>query len=87
MCIRDRVIDWVVANRQAISPEVAKRYRAQGAEPVAVDLADLQKLGYRVILDSLLQEHGVIRHNPTSLSQLLFEEFLSSRHSLKPTRS
>lgn len=81
-----RVIDWVVANRQAISPEVAKRYRAQGAEPVAVDLADLQKLGYRVILDSLLEEHGVIRHNPASLSQLLFEEFLSPLHSLKPTR-
>jgi uncharacterized cofD-like protein len=76
-----RVIDWVVANRQAISPEVAKRYRAQGAEPVSVDLLELQRLGYRVILDNLLEEHGVIRHNPASLSQLLFEEFLSARHS------
>ena len=74
-----RVIDWVVANRQPISPEVAKRYRAQGAEPVAVDLGDLQKLGYRVVLDNLLDEHGVIRHNSDRLSQLLFEEFLSRR--------
>ena len=49
-----RVIDWVVANRQPISPEVARRYRAQGAEPVAIDLPALQKLGYRVILDNLL---------------------------------
>src|SRR3984893_15071754 len=39
-----RVIDWVVANRQPISPEVAKRYRAQGAESVRVNLAELQKL-------------------------------------------
>lgn len=78
-----RVIDWVVANRQPISPEVAKRYRAQGAEPVAVNLLDLQKLGYRVILDNLLEEHGVIRHDPARLSQLLFEEFLSSRHETK----
>jgi uncharacterized cofD-like protein len=80
-----RVIDWVVANRQAISPEVAKRYRAQGAEPVAVNLGELQKLGYRVILDNLLEEHGVIRHNPDRLSQLLFEEFLSPRRSAEPS--
>jgi len=39
------VIDWVIANRQAVSPEVARRYRAQGAEPVAIDLPALQKLG------------------------------------------
>jgi uncharacterized cofD-like protein len=79
-----RVIDWVVANRQPISPDVARRYRAQGAEPVFVNLGDLQKLGYRVVLDNLLEEHGVIRHNPARLSQLLFEEFLSRRHPPEP---
>jgi uncharacterized cofD-like protein len=71
-----RVIDWVVANREAVSPPVAKRYRAQGAEPVEVDLDALQKLGYRVILDNLLEEHGVIRHNSTRLARLIMEEFL-----------
>jgi uncharacterized cofD-like protein len=73
-----RVIDWVVANRQPISPDVARRYRARGAEPVAVDLKELQSLGYRVILDNLLEEHGVIRHQPERLARLIFEEFLSS---------
>jgi uncharacterized cofD-like protein len=77
-----RVIDWVVANRQQVSPDVAKRYRAQGAEPVVVDIPNLQRLGYRIILDNLLEEHGVIRHNPARLARLLLEEFLSgSRHS------
>ncbi len=77
-----RVIDWVVANRQSVSPEVAKRYRREGAEPVAVDIPELQKLGYRVVLDNLLEEHGVIRHDPARLARLLLEEFLSgSRHS------
>jgi uncharacterized cofD-like protein len=76
-----RVIDWVVANRQPVSPEVAKRYRAQGAVPVAIDISELQKLGYRVVLDNLLDEHGVIRHNPARLARLLVEEFLlGSRH-------
>jgi uncharacterized cofD-like protein len=79
-----RVIDWVVANRQQISPEVARRYRAGGAEPVAIDLAALQSLGYRVILDNLLEEHGVIRHDPNRLARLLFEEFLTSRSQLRP---
>jgi len=77
-----RVIDWVVANRQAVSPEVAKRYRREGAEPVTINILELQKLGYRVVLDNLLEEHGVIRHNPARLARLLLEEFLSgSRHS------
>jgi uncharacterized cofD-like protein len=71
-----RVIDWVVANRQPVSPDVARRYHADGAEPVAVDLPALQKLGFRVILDNLLEEHGVIRHNTKRLSRLLLEEFL-----------
>ena len=75
-----RVIDWVVANRQSISPEVAKRYRAEGAEPVAINIPDLQKLGYRVVLDNLLEEHGVIRHNPGRLARLLLEEFLTGAH-------
>jgi len=79
-----RMIDWVVANRQSVSHAVAKRYRAQGAEPVAVNLFELQTLGYRVILDNLLEEHGVLRHNPKALSQLLFEEFLSPRRFVKP---
>jgi len=76
-----RVIDWVVANRKPISPDVARRYRAQGAEPVAIDLTVLQKLGFRVILDNLLEEHGVIRHDNKRLARLLLEEFLSA-----PTR-
>jgi uncharacterized cofD-like protein len=71
-----RVIDWVVANRQSVSPDVARRYRAQGAEPVAIDLPALQKLGFRAILDNLLEEHGVIRHDTKRLSRLLLEEFL-----------
>jgi uncharacterized cofD-like protein len=81
-----RVIDWVVANRQPVSREVAKRYRAQGAEAVTVDLHSLQQLGYRVILDNLLEEHGVLRHNPAALTHLLFEEFLSTGSSTKPRR-
>jgi len=72
-------IDWVVGNRQPVSPPVARRYKAQGAEPVAIDLPALNRLGCRVILDDLLEEHGVIRHNTQRLARLLLDNFLSSR--------
>jgi len=74
-----KVIDWVVANRQAVSPEIARRYQAQGAEPVTIDIPALQKLGFRVILDDLLEEHAVIRHDAERLARLLVEEFLHRR--------
>lgn len=70
------VIDFVIANRQAVSPDLARRYRAEGAVPVAVDLSALQELGCRVILDDLLEEDGVLRHDSRRLSRLLLEEFL-----------
>ena len=73
------VIDWVVANNHTVSPEVARRYSRQGAEPVRVDIGDLQRLGVRCLLDNLLEEHGVVRHDAARLSRLLVEEFVERR--------
>ena len=73
------LIDWVVANRKAVAPEVARRYRTSGAEPLPSDIRELQRLGLRVILDDLLEQHGFIRHNARRLANLLVDEFLSSR--------
>ncbi|MGB7436752.1 MAG: gluconeogenesis factor YvcK family protein [Candidatus Acidiferrum sp.] len=74
--VRGRVIDAVVANRQAISPEVALRYRAQGAEPVILDRENVLKLNVRLISGNLALEHGVLRHNSAALALLLLDEFL-----------
>lgn len=74
--VEGRMIDFVIANRKSISPEVARRYLKQGAERVVVDLPSLGKQNVRVILDSLLEEHGVIRHDSKRLARLLLEEFL-----------
>jgi len=70
-----KLVDYVVANRQPVSPDVARRYRAEGAEPVVIDLPELQKLGCRVILDKLLDERDVIRHNHKRLAKLLLDKF------------
>ncbi len=78
--VRDRVIDAVVANRQSVSPEVARRYRAEGAEPVMVDRDDVLKMKVRLITGNLVEEHGVLRHNSSRLARLLFDEFLLRSH-------
>ncbi|MGB7845429.1 MAG: gluconeogenesis factor YvcK family protein [Candidatus Acidiferrum sp.] len=75
---RGRLMDAVVANRQAVSPEVARRYRTEGAEPVLVDRDKTLKLKVRLIAGDLLEEHGVIRHNSPLLARLLVQEFLLS---------
>jgi uncharacterized cofD-like protein len=76
---RRKIFDWVVASNQLISPEVARRYSRRGAEPVLLDVKELQRLGVRCLLDNLLEEHGVVRHNSTRLAQLLIEEFVERR--------
>jgi uncharacterized cofD-like protein len=70
-----KLIDWVVLNNAPIAPEMAKRYRAQGAEPVSVDTSELQRMGLRILADNLLEVHGVIRHNAARLASLLLENF------------
>jgi uncharacterized cofD-like protein len=70
------VIDYVVANRKTVSPEVASRYHAQGAEQVEVDRDKISRMKVKLLLDNLLEEHGVIRHNSPRLADLLVEQFL-----------
>jgi uncharacterized cofD-like protein len=74
-----RLIDSVVANVRQVSPEVADRYRAQGAAPVAIDPERVKKLKVKLVTGDLLEEHGVIRHNSERLAKLLVERFLLRR--------
>ncbi len=71
-----QVIDYVVANRKAVSPEVARRYHAEGAEQVKVDPEKISRMKVKLILDNLLEEHSVIRHNSPRLARLLVKQFL-----------
>jgi uncharacterized cofD-like protein len=71
-----RVVDAVVANSKPVSPEVARRYRAEGAESVRIDADQILRSKVRLITGDLLEEHGVIRHNSEVLARLLLDEFL-----------
>jgi hypothetical protein len=53
-----------------------RRYKSEGAEPVAIDFAELQRMGLQCIFDNLLEVHGVVRHNAERLASLLLREFV-----------
>jgi uncharacterized cofD-like protein len=71
-----KLLDWVVINNEPIAPEMARRYRSQGAEPVIADVAELQRMGLRCVFDRLIEAHSVIRHDSKRLARLLLEEFV-----------
>jgi uncharacterized cofD-like protein len=73
---RRKLIDWVVVNNTPISSAISRRYRSENAEPVRVDLPQLQRLGVRCVLADLLEEHAVVRHSSERLARLLLEEFV-----------
>lgn len=70
------LVQWVIMNNRPIAPDVAKRYRAQGAEPVITDVPELQRMGLRCVFDDLLEVQAVIRHNSKRLAHLLLAEFI-----------
>jgi len=74
--VKPRIVDFVLANRQHVSSAVARRYLLEGASPVRVDAAKLRRLGVKVLLENLLEEHEKIRHNSARLAQVLLDEFV-----------
>jgi len=54
---------------------VAWRYQREGAAPVSLDAAKLRRMGVKVLLEDLLEEHEKIRHNSARLARVLLDEF------------
>jgi uncharacterized cofD-like protein len=74
-----KLLDCVVLNNKPFTPEVARRYRAQGAYPVQADLEELQRMGLRCVMGDLLEQRGKVRHSPGRLAGLVLREFISKR--------
>jgi uncharacterized cofD-like protein len=71
-----KIIDCIVLNNRPLAPEVLRRYRSQGAEPVLIDHSELRRMGLECVSDNLLEVHGVVRHNSSRLASLLIEKFV-----------
>ena len=73
---RSGLFDWVVVNRTPVASRILRRYRTEGAEPVAPAVEELRRMGLRCTAAELLQQDGVVRHDQRRLSRLLLEEFV-----------
>lgn len=64
-------LDYAILNQGRISPRLARRYLARGARPVENDLEAIRTLSIRPVLDDLVAEDGVVRHNASRLATLI----------------
>jgi uncharacterized cofD-like protein len=71
-----KIIDSVVVNSQPLAPEVLRRYKRQGAEPVLINHSELGRMGLQCVFANLLEVHGLVRHDPGRLASLLMEKFV-----------
>ena len=75
-----KLLDWIIVNNRDIPEEIARRYRSLGgATPVLADTKDLKRTGLRYVSGDLLEAHGVVRHDPAKLAQLLLEQFVKKK--------
>jgi uncharacterized cofD-like protein len=68
---RLKLFDHIILNKRPLSPALLKRYAAERAEPVQLDLDAVRELGVKPLCADLLIEDHVARHDSRRLAQLL----------------
>ena len=63
------IIDYMLVNDAAISPEMQEYYASKGAYPVKVDEDAINALGVGFVKADIINENEVIRHDPEKLSK------------------
>jgi uncharacterized cofD-like protein len=76
---RRRLFDLAIINRSAVSAQLLRRYRAQGAEPVDPSLDGLARMGIRYVTGDFLRQDGVVRHDEKRLSRVVLAEIARRR--------
>lgn len=63
----------ILLNGRLPSADILKRYETEDAFLVKTDLERLRSMGLNVVEHDLLEEGGVIRHDPARLARVVFE--------------
>ncbi len=66
-----KLFDYIVLNTRPLSGALLKRYAAERAAPVEMDLDAVRKLGVKPVCANLLLEDHVARHDSRRLARLL----------------
>ncbi len=81
-----KFLDYVVLNTGQVPPRLRARYRQEGAEPVAADLAEVEKLGIEAVCEDLVYRTEVVRHHPDKLAQTVLRLIFSSKMQYEKVR-
>ncbi len=66
------IIDCVLVNVEQIASCLLDNYAKEGACPVEADIAELERMGIRIIPAQVVSETNWVRHDPERLSKLIF---------------
>jgi 2-phospho-L-lactate transferase/gluconeogenesis factor (CofD/UPF0052 family) len=67
------LFDYVVVNTRPIGASLRRKYLAEQARPVEIDLERLEQIGVKIIARDLLQEAKTVRHNPEMIAAIAVE--------------
>ncbi len=81
-----KFLDYVVLNTGQVPPRLRARYRQEGAEPVAADLAEVEKMGIEAVCEDLVYRTEVVRHHPDKLAQTVLRLIFSSKMQYEKVR-
>ncbi|MDB9433520.1 gluconeogenesis factor YvcK family protein [Microcystis aeruginosa] len=71
----ERIVDAVLAQRTAPSPQSLELYAQEHSHPVFLDREEVGKMGYRIVLANVMAEDEVtakVRHDPQRLARVLW---------------
>ena len=74
-----KFLDYAVLNRGQVPPSLRARYRQEGAAPVEADVAEVEKLGIKAVIENLIHPNQVVRHHPDKLAQVVMRLIFSSK--------
>jgi len=64
-------LDYVFINSREGSPDILKKYAAQGSYPVKIDKKAMKDLGVKVVYENLMEESNYLRHDFKNLARLI----------------
>ncbi len=66
------IVDYVLVNTQEIRPDLLEKYHFEGAEAVVVDADALRAMNVKLVVEDLVVQDQLVRHEPKRLSRSVF---------------
>jgi len=68
-----KLLDYAVLNTREIGPALRRRYAREQSAPVENDFDRIGAMGVNVVCGDLVQESGLVRHNPDAIAAIAVE--------------